>query len=235
MAKPAGTGGALSVKPRRPHRRPLAFFSLVFILSIPFWIIGQASPVELLPALPVGAFMLVTPVVASSILVHQAGGAAGVRALLQRAFDFRRIPPLWYIPAILLMPCLTVVSYGLMRLMRAPLPHPEIPLLLGLALWPALVAGAMAEELGWSGYAIDPLQEHWGGAPGGHCRGNRLGRVAPCPTPPGAPSGGMDRLVGSGHRRFQSGDRLALQQHWEERFCGQSLPRNAQSLLATVP
>ncbi len=81
-----------------------------------------------------------------------------MRALLQRAFDFIRIPPLWYVPLILLMPCLTVVSYGLMRLMRAPLPHPEIPLLLGLALWPALVAGAMAEELGWSGYAIDPLQ-----------------------------------------------------------------------------
>jgi membrane protease YdiL (CAAX protease family) len=165
MAKPAGTGGALSVKPRRCHRRPLAFFSLVFILSIPFWIIGQASPAELLPALPVGALMLLTPVIAASILVYQEEGAAGVRALLQRAFDFIRIPPLWYVPLILLMPCLTVVSYGLMRLMRAPLPHPEIPLLLGLALWPALVAGAMAEELGWSGYAIDPLQERWGALP----------------------------------------------------------------------
>jgi uncharacterized protein len=52
-----------------------------------------------------------------------------------------------------------------MRLIRAPLPHPEIPLLLGLALWPALVAGAIAEELGWSGYLIDPLQEHWGALP----------------------------------------------------------------------
>ncbi len=71
MAKPAGTGGALSVKPRRCHRRPLAFFSLVFILSIPFWIIGQASPAELLPALPVGALMLLTPVIAASILVYR--------------------------------------------------------------------------------------------------------------------------------------------------------------------
>jgi uncharacterized protein len=92
-------------------------------------------------------------------------GLPGVLALLTRALDLRRIRAGWYIPIILLMPALTVVSYGLMRLMRVPLPHPEIPLLLGLALWPALVAGAIAEELGWSGYAIDPLQERWGGLP----------------------------------------------------------------------
>jgi uncharacterized protein len=94
--------------PRRRDRRPLAFFALVFSLSLPFWIIGQVSPVEVLPALPVGALMLVTPMIAASILVYQEEGAAGVRALLQRAFDFRRIPPLWYVPLILLTPCLTV-------------------------------------------------------------------------------------------------------------------------------
>jgi uncharacterized protein len=149
------------VGPRRRDRRPLAFFSLVFSLSLPFWIIGQVSPVELLPALPVGALMLVTPAIAASILVYQEEGTVGLVTLLKRALDFRRIRPVWHIPIILLMPCLTVVSYGLMRLMRVPLPHPQIPLLAGLVLWPALVAGAMAEELGWSGYAIDPLQQRW--------------------------------------------------------------------------
>jgi hypothetical protein len=137
-----------------PHsRRPLTFFPLVFALSLPFWIAGQISPVELLTGLPAGTLRLVTPTIAASILVYQEGGTQGVLALLGRALDFRRVPPLWYIPVILLMPSLAVLSYGVMRLMRVPLLHPQIPLLVGLALWPALMVAAMAEELGSDRYA----------------------------------------------------------------------------------
>ena len=38
-----------------PKRSPLAFFTLVYALSIPFWITGALAASQLLPALPISA------------------------------------------------------------------------------------------------------------------------------------------------------------------------------------
>jgi membrane protease YdiL (CAAX protease family) len=65
----------------------------------------------------------------------------------------------WYIPIILLMPGIAVLAYGLMRLLRLPLPIPEFPDLAALLMFPAAFVAALGEELGWLGYAIDPMQD----------------------------------------------------------------------------
>jgi CAAX protease family protein len=129
-------------------RRPFAFFALVFALSTPFWIVGWIKSLQLLPGLPVSAIMSLTPVMAAAILSYQEGGTSGVLALLGRAFDLKRVRPVWYIPAVLLMLSLTLLSYCLMRLLRLPLPRPEIPLATGLLLFIPLLVGGLAEELG---------------------------------------------------------------------------------------
>lgn len=109
-------------------RSPLTFFLLVFVLSLPFWLIGTVTGLQLLPGLPVSALMVVCPAMAASILVYQENKTAGVIELLKRSFDYKRISAkVWYAPIVLLMPGVTVLTYGLMRLMRFSLPAPAIP------------------------------------------------------------------------------------------------------------
>lgn len=142
------------------RRSPAKLFVLVFALSVPFWIAGTFSIVRLLPGLPVSALQLVCPAIAASILVHGESGSAGVLALLRRSLDYERIrAKVWYLPAVLLTPAVTVVAYGVMRWMGLPLPAPQFPILAAIGIFLASFVGALGEELGWSGYAIDPLQE----------------------------------------------------------------------------
>ncbi len=145
------------------RRSPLKFFWLVFALSIPFWLVGAATGLQLLPGLPVAALMFVCPVAAALILVYGENKTAGVIALLKRSFDFERIrAKAWYAPVLLLMPAVMVLSYGLMRLTGVPLPAPQFPVVPAIAMFLAFFIAALGEELGWSGYVTDPMQERWG-------------------------------------------------------------------------
>jgi len=139
--------------------RPLlAYVGLVFALAIPFWLVAAWTSAQLLPGLPVSALMVVCPLIAASLLVFRSSGTAGVKALLRRAADVQRIaPPIWYLPIVLLMPAVTAMSYGAMRLLGMPLPAPHISLLTALVLFLAFVVAAGGEEIGWSGYATDPM------------------------------------------------------------------------------
>ena len=145
-----------------PSPSPLKFFLLVFALSVPFWLLGAAIERQLLPGLPMSALALFCPVTAAAILVHRQHGTAGVIRLLKRAFDYQRITArAWYAPILLLTPGSMVLSYWLMREMGMLLPPPQFSVLTALVLLLGLIVGAAAEELGWSGYIIDPMQERW--------------------------------------------------------------------------
>ena len=145
------------------NRSALTFFGLTFALSIPFWIAGAVTNIQLLPAIPVSALGLVCMVGAASILVYRENGLTGVRALLERSFDFNRVTAkIWYLPTILLMPCVMVSSYVVMRLMGVELPAPQVSFVATLILCVVFFIAALGEELGWSGYAIDGLQDRFG-------------------------------------------------------------------------
>jgi len=143
-------------------RAPLKFFLLVFALSVPFWLIAAASGVQILPGLPVSALGAFCPMVAASILVYGKNKTEGVKELLKRAFDYKRIKAkVRYAPIALLMPGVMVLTYGLMRLTGAPLPIPQFPVLAAPVMFLAFFIAALGEELGWSGYVIDPMQDRW--------------------------------------------------------------------------
>jgi uncharacterized protein len=144
-------------------RSTLTFFLLVFALSLPFWLAGALTRVQLLPGLPISSLMFVCPVAAALILVYRKNNLAGVTEMLKRSFDYKRIAEkIWYAPIILLMPAVMVVSYGLMRLIGVPIPNPRFSVLAALGLFLAFFVPALGEEMGWSGYVIDPIQERWG-------------------------------------------------------------------------
>jgi uncharacterized protein len=114
-------------------RSPLKFFLLVFIISAPFRLIG-ATAEQKLPLsfnLPVGAFVLVCPMIAALILVYRENSSDGVKQLLKRSFDFKRMKgKIWYVPIFFLMPCIIVLEYGLMKLMGVSIPNFQFPVLM---------------------------------------------------------------------------------------------------------
>lgn len=145
-------------------RSPLKFFLLVFALSAPFWLMGPIAEEKLpLPFnLPVGALVLVCPMIAALILIYRENGANGVRQLLMRSFDFKRIQSkIWYVPIFFLMPSIIVLEYGLMKLMGVPIPNFQFPVSMLPVFFILFFIGAIGEEMGWTGYATDPLQDRW--------------------------------------------------------------------------
>ena len=143
-------------------RSPLKFFLLVFALSMPFWLIGAVTKLQLLPGLSVSAFGAFCPLIAALILVYRENRTAGMNELLKKSFDYRRIrTKVWYAPIILLMPGVMAVAYGLTHWLGSPLPTPQVPVLTVLGMFLAFFVGALGEELGWSGYVTEPMQARW--------------------------------------------------------------------------
>ncbi len=141
-------------------RSPIAFYPLVFVLAAPLWLIGALKPVELLPGLPLSSLMTFCPALAALVLVYKEGGLKGVSKLLGRAFDYGRIKSkAWLASAILILPGIMTAEFGILRLLHIPVPAPEFPVVFVLFLCVVFFVGALGEELGWMGYAVDPLQE----------------------------------------------------------------------------
>ena len=148
--------------PARPEA-PLVFFALAFAFIVPFWVLGELTARALLPGLPVAALATACPAAAALVCVHRERGRVGVTALLRRAFDVRRVTSKWwYVPAVLLMPAVMALSFVVLRLIGTPVPPPTIKVLPMLLLTVVFFVAALGEELGWSGYATDPLQQRWG-------------------------------------------------------------------------
>ncbi|MBC8172136.1 MAG: CPBP family intramembrane metalloprotease [Anaerolineae bacterium] len=150
----------------RTDKSLLIFFLLVFVISIPFWLLGALTdgflPEELPLNLPVSALMVFNPMIAALILVFREDGKDGVINLLKRSFDYRRIPAkIWYLPVFLLMPLVMVLAYGWMNLAGNPIPALRFPVLMVPVLFIAFFITAVGEEVGWQGYAFDPLQKRW--------------------------------------------------------------------------
>lgn len=157
------------MRPQAPNnstskRSPYLFFILVYALSIPLWALNVIYPIHLpVDNLPVTDIVATfTPLIAASILMYREEGLSGVKNLLKRTFDYRRITKkAWYIPIILLMPAIYVLTYGIMRLFGLPVPAVWSPPLLTPLLFVAFFFAAAGEELGYTGYATDPMQARY--------------------------------------------------------------------------
>ena len=148
------------------NKSPLKFFLLVFGISIPFWIIAAVAPdfTEILPIkLPLSALMTFCPLIAAAILVYRERKFQGVSELLKLSFDFKKIKDKkWYLPIVFLMPFIALLSYGYLKLTGAMLPEPETPFLYIFIFFFVFFIGAIGEEIGWSGYVTEPLQNRYG-------------------------------------------------------------------------
>jgi uncharacterized protein len=147
------------------NRPFLQFFLLVFALSIPIWLLGfivkntsQNLPIEL----PISALMAVCPLIAAAILVYKKQKMQGVKDLLKQAFDFKKITDTqWYLPIIFLMPALAFISFWYKNEVLL-ISQTSSSFLTIFAFFIVFFIGAIGEEIGWSGYIINPLQNQFG-------------------------------------------------------------------------
>ncbi|CAN5862201.1 type II CAAX endopeptidase family protein [soil metagenome] len=142
-------------------RHPAAFFVLVFAMSAPFWILSKVITNHWLPdnipITDIGAAL--TPIIAAMILRYRENGVSGVRELLQRTFDFRKIKQRrWLLTAIFLFPLLYLITYMAMRLFSLPVPDSWHPAPSLGAVFVLFFIAATAEELGYTAYETDALQ-----------------------------------------------------------------------------
>jgi len=150
-----------------PKASPTAFFVLTFVLSVPFYILNALAYLNVvfepeMGALYVSLFTL-TPITSASILTFRRSGWDGVKRLLGGIFDFRRIgSKKWYVPIFLLVPLVFLLSLGVMVLSGEPIPACLTPVVALPAVCLFFFILAAGEEVGWMGYAFEPMQARSG-------------------------------------------------------------------------
>lgn len=123
---------------------------------MPLWLIGAVT------GLPISVLNAFNPLIAACILTYREHGSYGVKELLKRSADFGKIKKkIWYVPIFGLLPTTYVLIYGLMYVSGASLPDQQTPILLAPVFFVVFFVLAIGEEVGWSGYAIEPLQKRW--------------------------------------------------------------------------
>ncbi|MFM1653444.1 CPBP family intramembrane glutamic endopeptidase [Brevibacillus sp. B_LB10_24] len=155
----------MNIGNKSSNHSPWIFFLLVFILAIPFWLMGMAGEQflqkEIHINLPLSALMFVCPTIAALILVRRNDGSDGIKQLVKAAFPYRIKKKIWYVPVFLLEPFIMIFAYGLMKIMGESIPDLQITVLKILAFFLVFLIAGICEEIGWQGYAYDAMEKRW--------------------------------------------------------------------------
>ena len=161
--RPRRRRALMSEDARRARRTsPWSFFLFVLVLSLPFYVLGWAGGrLPIATFLPLSALMAFIPMTAALVLVYRQCGAGGAKDFLARALDYRRIKDVrWVLAAVLLMPMVFLLEYGVLRIAGRALPDVQFfPAAEIVAFAFMFVVGAIGEELGWQGFACAQLEQ----------------------------------------------------------------------------
>ena len=144
------------------------FFLATFAVSWLIWVSAIVSTRDTpnLALVVIGAFV---PSAMGVVFTYLTQDRQGRRQFWQRVIDVRRIRRPWLAVILLMSPLTIVVAALLFTLLGGTLPAMTetlqrfaSPALLAELLMADLLVGAVSEELGWRGYALDQLQRKWG-------------------------------------------------------------------------
>lgn len=141
----------------------VAFFTLTLLLSVPFYILNALAYLNVVGKPEMGALYIalftVTPIASASILTFRRRGSKGLKELLGRIFDFKKIAKSrWYLVIILLSPLIFLLSLVCIDLLGMQVPPALIPLVTLPAVFLFFFILAAGEEVGWMGYAFESMQ-----------------------------------------------------------------------------
>ncbi|MFC1922696.1 type II CAAX prenyl endopeptidase Rce1 family protein [Chloroflexota bacterium] len=146
------------------------FFALTYFLTWIFWIPLALSGQDvmngpLMIALVLGGF---GPSIAGIVMTYRTQDYTGRRDFWRRSINFKQIGGGWYVVILLIFPLVYGLAILLDMLLGGSTPGAEAVAqiaaqpasLIGMLLM-GLVIGPLAEEFGWRGFALDPLQSRW--------------------------------------------------------------------------
>jgi len=143
-----------------------AFFVLTFLLSLPFYGLNALAHFHVLGEPELGPLFIglftAAPIASAVILTFRRRGSRGVKELLKRSFDFKRIPARWYLPTLLLGPLILLLSVGALVMTGASIGTSLIPLVALPIVFLLFFVMAAGEEVGWMGHAFEPMQKRAG-------------------------------------------------------------------------
>ena len=138
------------------------FFVLIYCFSAPLWLIGFFIDNNNLPLnIPITDIVAAfTPLIAACILTYQAEGKKGVLKLLSKVLDFKKVDLIWWFVIFLVTILIFGLIYLLLVLNNYPIPNNwTISFLTIPLLFIFFFLGAIGEEVGYMGYAVDRLQQ----------------------------------------------------------------------------
>lgn len=142
---------------------------MTFIFSWLVWgmmIVFPPTDNFFVPLLFLGAF---GPSIVALFLVYLEGGIQFLKEFANRIWDIRRISWKWYLFIFLFFPGVLVIGYALIFILGGEVPDLSTYFkgikttsdFFYLVVF-MLLGGPLAEELGWRGYVLEPLQEKLG-------------------------------------------------------------------------
>ncbi|MEJ8302928.1 CPBP family intramembrane glutamic endopeptidase [Saccharibacillus sacchari] len=139
------------------------FFLLVVGLSLPFWLLGEWMALQMLPDLPIDALMVICPAAAALILTDRQQGKAALIRLLRSGTDWASVrPKVRYVPILLTMPAVSLLAFCWLRWSGVDVPLPHFTMMQFLIYLLLFTVGSWCEEIGWTGYATEPLMRRFG-------------------------------------------------------------------------
>jgi len=144
-----------------------SFFVLTIIFTLPAYILVVLTGLNIIltPEM-VFAFIplaVIAPISAALVLTYRKDGGIGVKKLLKRSFDYKRVKnKKWFWPTLLLMPLIFSLVLGVSSLLEQEL----LPAAMSFIATPILLIiffiSALCEQIGWMGYAFEPMCNRWG-------------------------------------------------------------------------
>ncbi|WP_227982263.1 CPBP family intramembrane glutamic endopeptidase [Nocardia spumae] len=144
-------------------RRPLTFLVAVTLLSLPLYLAGAFGEIRVgALRLPLSALMFVVPGTVAVVLTWRGGGRTAAWRLVRRVRDSPPAQARWYVTSVGLFVVVAALAYAFARAVGAagsglPVSPVAIPVLAV-----AFAIASIGEELGWTAYATDPLQDRIG-------------------------------------------------------------------------
>jgi len=144
-----------------------SFFVLTIIFTLPAYVLITLTGLNIIlsPEM-VFAFVplaVIAPICAALVLTYRKSGGIGVKKLLKRSFDYKRVKnKKWFWPTLLLMPLLFSLVLGVSSLLELELLPAPMPLIAAPIILIMFFFAALFEQVGWMGYAFEPMRNRWG-------------------------------------------------------------------------
>ncbi len=140
-----------------------SFFALTLLLSCPFYILYILASTTTLGTPDLAplyiALFTIAPISSAGILTYKRNGRRGLKRLIYRIFDCKKITHAqWYWVIVCLSPLSFLVALVWLVLMGMSVPPALVPLVALPVLIPFFFLLAATEEVGWMGYAFESLQ-----------------------------------------------------------------------------